>query len=297
MVVEKWLLLVVAVAIDVFIEYPNSFHPTVWIGNLIIYIDKKYKRKNNNYDLLIGSLSALLAYFVAGLAGFLVCKTLSFGIVGLLLYIYFLKSTFSVGLLIKKVHSCSVDDEDILRKRVSEIVSRDVSIKKPYLYSAAIESGAENLVDSIVSPFLYYIIFGLPGAMIYRAINTADNLLGYNNERYKKFGKVAALIDYAANYIPARLFLFIELLIYGLNFKKDLRIKKGLRINGKYPMSLFAKLLNLRLVKKGSYVLGSGRLPNAEDVKKASIYLIFLSYIFISVTLLISYVFSLPRWC
>ena len=293
----KWMLLVVAVMLDALIEYPNLAHPTVWIGKIIIYIDEKYKRKNNVYDLIAGSLSVLMAYAVAGLTGFLICKTLVFGILGIILYIYFLKSTFSVGLLIKKVYSCSVDNEYVLRKNVSEIVSRNVNIEKQYLYSAAIESGAENLVDSIISPLFYYIIFGLPGAMIYRAINTADNLIGYNNEKYKRFGKIAALVDYVANYIPARLFLLIEFLIYGRGIKKDLKIKKGLRINGKYPMLLFAKILNLRLVKKGSYVLGSGRLPNADDVKKATFYLILVSYVFIFIMIIISYVFSLPRWC
>ncbi len=297
MVVAKWLLLVAAVMLDAFIEYPNIVHPTVWIGKIIIYMDKKYKRKNNVYDIIAGSLSVVVAYIAAGLTGFLICKTLVFGMLGILLYIYFLKSTFSAGLLIKKVYSCSAENEDVLRKNVSEIVSRDVNIGKQYLYSAAIESGAENLVDSIVSPLFYYIIFGLPGAMIYRAVNTADNLIGYNNEKYKNFGKVAALVDYAVNYIPARLFLLIEYIFYGNGIKKDLKIKKGLRVNGKYSMLLFAKILNLRLVKKGSYVLGSGKLPNSDDVKKATFYLILASYVFIFIMIITSYVFSLPRWC
>ncbi len=297
MVMEKWMLLIISIIIDAFYEYPNFAHPTVWVGKIIVYFDKKYKRKGNEYDFIAGSLVATFAYSAAALIGYAVCKALVFGLFGVILYIFFLKSTFSVGLLIKKVRACGVDDEEILKKNVSEIVSRNINVGKQYLYSAAIESGAENLVDSVVSPLFYFLIFGLPGAMVYRAINTADNLIGYSDVKYKKFGKLAALVDYAANYLPARLFLLVEYLIYSSGINKDIRIKKGLRINGKYPMLLFAKILNVRLVKKGYYVIGSGKLPDLNDVKKATLYLILLSYVFILIVFILSYVYSLPRWC
>ncbi|MFP3133271.1 MAG: adenosylcobinamide-phosphate synthase CbiB [Nitrososphaeria archaeon] len=294
---EKWMLFIISIIFDAFYEYPNFAHPTVWVGKIIVYFDKKYKRKGNYYDFIIGSLVTIFAYSVAALIGYAVCKTLVFGLFGAILYVFFLKSTFSVGLLVKKVHACSVDDEEVLKKNVSEIVSRNVNIGKQYLYSAAIESGAENLVDSVVSPLFYFLIFGLPGAMVYRAINTADNLIGYTDVNYKKFGKFAALVDYTANYFPARLFLLVEYLIYRSGIIKDIKIKKGLRINGKYPMLLFAKILNVRLVKKGYYVIGSGKLPDLNDVKKATLYLILISYVFILIIFILSYVYSLPRWC
>jgi len=297
MVMEKWMLFIISIIFDAFYEYPNFAHPTVWVGKIIVYFDKKYKRKGNDYDFIIGSLVTILAYFVAALIGYAVCKTLVFGLFGAILYVFFLKSTFSVGLLVKKVHACSVDDEEVLKKNVSEIVSRNVNIGKQYLYSAAIESGAENLVDSVISPLFYFLIFGLPGAMVYRAINTADNLIGYTDVNYKKFGKFAALVDYVANYLPARLFLLVEYLTYRSGIIKDIKIKKGLRINGKYPMLLFAKILNVRLVKKGYYVIGSGKLPDLNDVKKATLYLILISYVFILIIFILSYVYSLPRWC
>jgi|MonGeyMetagenome_1017769.scaffolds.fasta_scaffold194708_2 adenosylcobinamide-phosphate synthase len=297
MVMEKWMLFIISIIFDAFYEYPNFAHPTVWVGKIIVYFDKNYKRKGNDYDFIIGSLVTIFAYSVAALIGYAVCKTLVFGLFGAILYVFFLKSTFSVGLLVKKVHACSVDDEEVLKKNVSEIVSRNVNIGKQYLYSAAIESGAENLVDSVVSPLFYFLIFGLPGAMVYRAINTADNLIGYTDVNYKKFGKFAALVDYAANYFPARLFLLVEYLIYRSGIIKDIKIKKGLRINGKYPMLLFAKILNVRLVKKGYYVIGSGKLPDLNDVKKATLYLILISYVFILIIFILSYVYSLPRWC
>ncbi len=297
MVVQKWLLLLIAVAIDVFIEYPNLMHPTFWVGSVLAKIDKSYLRKGSEIDLAVGTLSSLVTYALAGLLALVGCKALMFYPIGAIIYIFLLKSAFSSGLLIKKVRSCAIDDESLLRARVSEIVSRDVSLSKSFLYSAAIESGAENLVDSVVSPLFYYLIFGLPGALIYRAINTADALIGYRDPTHIKFGKFAAFVDYIANYLPARIFYFITFLVYGKGSFKDIRVKKGLRMNGKYPMLLFSKILKLRLVKKGNYVIGSGRLPEAKDVEKASVYLTLVSYAFIALVVFLSYAFSLPRWC
>ncbi|MGC8569594.1 MAG: adenosylcobinamide-phosphate synthase CbiB [Nitrososphaeria archaeon] len=293
----KWMFLLVAVIIDVFVEYPNAAHPTVWVGNIVVLFDRIYKRKNSALDTLAGGFAALAAYLAAFVLGILVCRATGIGIVGALLYIYFLKSGFSAGLLIKKVKGCAVDDERELRRRVSEIVSRDVNVPRPFLYSAAIESGAENIVDSVVSPIFYYMIFGIPGILIYRAINTADGIIGHKTDRYIRFGKVAATVDYVANYVPARLFAAILYVLYGRGYRKHIRMKKGLRMNGKYPIALFARLLNVRLVKKGSYVIGDGSLPSREDVEKGAKLLLLVIYSFIFSALIISYVLDLPRWC
>ena len=71
--------------------------------------------------------------------------------------------------------------------------------------SAAIESAAENLVDSIAAPVLAYAVGGLPAAWAYRAVNTADAMWGYRDSRYERFGKAAARLDDLANLVPARL--------------------------------------------------------------------------------------------
>ena len=293
----KWMFLLIAVIVDVFVEYPNAIHPTVWVGNIVVFLDRIYKRKNNAWDTLAGGFAAFAAYLAAFVLGILVCRATGMGLVGALVYIYFLKSGFSAGLLIKKVKGCAVDDESQLRRRVSEIVSRDVNVPRPFLYSAAIESGAENIVDSVVSPLFYYMIFGMPGILIYRAINTADGIIGHKTDRYIRFGKVAATVDYVANYVPARLFAVIIYVLYGREYRKQIRVKRGLRMNGKYPIALFSKLLNVRLVKKGSYVIGDGGLPSRDDVEKGAKLLLIVIYSFIFSALIISYVLGLPRWC
>ena len=89
---------------------------------------------------------------------------------------------------------------------VSRIVGRDTgSLDRDGVTRAAVETVAENFSDGVVSPLLYMLIGGAPLALCYKAINTMDSMLGYKNERYRFFGRAAARLDDAANYIPSRM--------------------------------------------------------------------------------------------
>lgn len=72
-------------------------------------------------------------------------------------------------------------------------------------YKAAIETYAENLSDGVVAPLFYLLLFGLPGIVIYKAVNTMDSMVGYRTKKYEKYGKVAAILDNILNYIPSRI--------------------------------------------------------------------------------------------
>ena len=92
------------------------------------------------------------------------------------------------------------------RREVAKIVGRDVeALDGPGVARAAIESGAENFSDGVAAPVFWFLIFGLPGMLVYKAINTADSMIGYRNERYEEFGWAAAKLDDLVNFIPARL--------------------------------------------------------------------------------------------
>ncbi len=92
------------------------------------------------------------------------------------------------------------------RRMVARIVSRDCrQMDRAQVARAAIESAAENLSDGVVAPALWFLVGGLPGLVAYKAINTADSMIGYRNERYARFGWAAARADDVLNYIPARL--------------------------------------------------------------------------------------------
>ena len=92
------------------------------------------------------------------------------------------------------------------REAVSRIVGRETQfLDEAGVARAAVETVAENFSDGVVAPMLYMFLGGAPLALCYKAINTMDSMLGYRNERYLHFGRAAAKLDDAANYIPARL--------------------------------------------------------------------------------------------
>jgi adenosylcobinamide-phosphate synthase len=92
------------------------------------------------------------------------------------------------------------------RQRLAMIVGRDTrDLDAQAICRGAVESVAENIVDGITAPLFWAAIFGPLGAIIYKAVNTMDSMFGYKNERYAKFGMIAARLDDLANLIPARL--------------------------------------------------------------------------------------------
>lgn len=92
------------------------------------------------------------------------------------------------------------------RRTIARIVGRDPkSLNEADIIRAAIESIAENFSDGVVAPVFWYLLFGLPGLMAYKMVNTADSMVGYRNARYRDFGWGAARLDDLMNWIPARL--------------------------------------------------------------------------------------------
>ncbi len=92
------------------------------------------------------------------------------------------------------------------RAAVAHLVGRDPeSLDEPGVARAAVESLAENFADGVVAPLFWYVLLGFPGLLGYKAINTLDSMIGHRDPRYRWFGRVAARVDDAANWIPARL--------------------------------------------------------------------------------------------
>lgn len=102
------------------------------------------------------------------------------------------------------------------RRQVGRIVGRDTSHLSPQeIRTAALETLAENLSDGVIAPMFWFAMLGLPGMMAYKMINTLDSMVGYKNERYLEFGRIAAKLDDVANYIPARLTAYLMLAVSG----------------------------------------------------------------------------------
>ncbi len=250
--------LLIAVALEVITaEPPERVHPTVWFGRLVDILD----------GILPGSIYAglLPPVFAASLALLLSLAAMNlphpFNILasGYLLY-----STISIRSMVEHAKAC-ISGGGVDPEKLRMIVSRDVrDLEEWQMCSAIIESVSENFVDGVLAPLFYYAIFGLPGAMVYRAVNTCDAMLGYRTGRYEKFGKVSARLDDVLNFIPSR----ISLLLYAVLSRRALTcgIRHSPKLNG-HSISAMAGLLGVTLQKPGSYTIGCGRYPDIEDVE------------------------------
>ena len=247
-------------------EPPALVHPTVWFGKLIGFFDRHYKRRSPALDFIGGAFASLFviafAFALSKLPEFLP-KWFSF-----VLGVYLLKSSFAIKSLAEHVGNTIREDIEEQRKYVGWIVSRDVKrLDRAHLNSAAIESLAENITDSIVAPLFYYLLFGLSGALVYRAINTLDAMIGYKNERYFYFGKFAARMDDLLNFIPARITVFLFL---PFNPKRVLEYYKRakFKLNSDKPIAAMSAVLGVWLEKEGLYRF-DGVEPTLDDIKRA----------------------------
>jgi adenosylcobinamide-phosphate synthase len=173
------------------------------------------------------------------------------------------------------------DDLPLARRLVSwHLVSRETSqLSGAQVAAAAVESVGENASDGIVAPLLFYALGGLPAALAYRFINTADAMLGYRDPVRFWLGKVPARVDDLANLVPARLtavLIVLAALLLGENprqartvWHRDAQLTAS--PNAGHPMSAMAGALQVELEKVGQYRLGAGQpLPGAGHIARAT---------------------------
>jgi adenosylcobinamide-phosphate synthase len=149
---------------------------------------------------------------------------------------------------------------------------RSPDLDPPLIVSATVESLAENLTDSVVSPLLCFALFGLPGALAYRAINTMDAMIGYRDER-EYVGKAAAHTDDAANWVPTRIAALLLVAVAGLKRRARaawaaLRTQHHAEYgpNKTLAIATMAGALGVQLEKPGAYALGIAERPLTADV-------------------------------
>lgn len=143
------------------------------------------------------------------------------------------------------------------RRQVGRIVGRDTTqLTLQEVRTAALETLAENLSDGVVAPLFWYLLLGVPGMMAYKMVNTLDSMIGYQNDRYREFGRFAALTDDAFNYIPARLTALLMVLSAGRPSLWRFVRKYGrchASPNSGYPESALAGILDCRFGGPHSY--------------------------------------------
>ena len=276
-------LLTLALLIDIFVGDPDWIwrripHPVVLFGRLIDWFDglrdrEKVHRfvdgigikKPENVDMFLGL--ALLACFLAIAVGLgdLIDTFGGFGwVIELVLVTVMMAQKSLYDHVARVAKAFRTEGLSSARTAVSMIVGRDVSkLDESGVSKAAIESLAENFSDGVIAPTFWYAIGGLPGLLFYKAVNTADSMIGHRNERFEYFGKPAAKLDDWMNWPAARLSSVLVVIsvalarggrVAGNVWSATLRDASTHRSpNAGWPETSFAAALNLKLGGPRSY--------------------------------------------
>jgi adenosylcobinamide-phosphate synthase len=255
-----------------------------WIGRALGAGRRRLARGSPSRLLVSGALLTLVVTALAAGAGWMVTALSgSLGALGLLVEALALKSMLSARGLAEAARAVArdLDHGDLAAARASvgrHLVSRPTAgLDESHVASAAIESVAENLTDAVVAPLLYYVALGLPGVVAYRAVNTADAMIGYREGVLEHFGKVAARLDDLLNLIPARLAaaaLVVAAALTGADARRGFHVMRRdhgrtASPNAGWTMAAMAGALGLVLEKPGHYRLGEGRLPAPDDIPQS----------------------------
>jgi adenosylcobinamide-phosphate synthase len=246
-------------------------HPVVGIGKLISLSEKVLRRifpKTDRGAFSAGLLMAILVPLLSAGVSFGVL----FGLWKLSRWAYFAMSSimcwqcFAAKCLATEAHkvvkALETEGLDAGRRQISMLVGRDTErLSEAQVLKATVETVAENASDGVIAPLFYMILFGAVGGFFYKAINTMDSMVGYKNDRYLYFGRAAAKLDDAANFLPARMSALAMIAVcplLGLDCKNAFRIWKRDRRrhaspNSAQTESVAAGALHIELAGPASY--------------------------------------------
>jgi adenosylcobinamide-phosphate synthase len=319
MIIESLVIIGFALLLDFkFGDPKNKYHPTAWIGTFLAKLTPITKNENSTVEkfggvciVVITSGLVISLLFTMNIAISLITIDYVSLIISVIIGGLLLKSTIAIHGMEKHAKSVleSIDEKnlDVARNNLSMIVKRNTkNLDKNHIISGVLESISENTVDGITGPLFYYALFGLPGAFVYRIINTADSMIGYKTDIFKNVGWFAATCDSILNYIPSRLtglVMIISAAILQNNWKESYKImirdgKKTESPNAGYPMAALAGALETKFEKINHYKLGDGEtILTKEHVYSAISIMKLTSILFFGiVTIPIVYILSLIGW-
>ena len=251
-------------------------HPAVLLGKLVAGLEHRL----NNRTRAAGLLALGILVLVSGGIGWLL------SLLPVVLHIIIVAILLAQRSLVTHVLDVAdglAVDLHAGRRAVSMIVGRSTdTLDEPAIARAAIESGAENLSDGVIAPALWFLVAGLPGLLIYKAVNTADSMIGHRSEQYGNFGWAAARFDDLLNLVPAR--LTGALIAAASGTKAAWRVMrrdagKHRSPNAGWPESAMAGALDVRLSGPRQYSEGpsadpwlnaTGRDPGRTDISGAA---------------------------
>ncbi len=267
----------------VFGDPQTAFHPICLIGDLIAWLEKRIRKwlpGTKGGELVGGGILALLVVALsAGIPALLLCGAyrLNFWL-GVTLEAVMCFFLFAVKTLCRESANVAraLRGEGLAagQRAVARIVGRDTQVlDESGVIRAAVETVAENFSDGVFAPMLYMLLGGGVLGFAYKSVNTMDSMVGYKNDRYLYFGRIAARLDDVVNYIPARLaalFLILGAYLTGLDGKKAWKIWRRDRRNHASPNSaqteaVAAGALHVRLAGDAWYFGKLHRKPFIGD--------------------------------
>lgn len=302
--------LIAAYVLDLILGDPHGhLHPVRLIGNLILNIENKLRKKckSQNNELKAGVIlwSVVVSIsFLIPLIIVLVAKQINLylGFIIEVILSYYILAAKSLKDESMKVYT-ALKSKNIMeaRKYLSYIVGRDVDkLDEKSIVKAAVETVAENTSDGVIAPMLFIMIGGAPLGYLYKAVNTLDSMVGYKNEKYINLGKFSAKADDVFNYIPARLSAIIMIsaaFVLKYDYKNAIKIYKRDRYNHKSPNSAHTESVcagALRIMLGGSsYYKGilvdkpaigdELRQAETEDIQRANTLMYATSLLFLAI--------------
>ena len=290
-----------AVAIEASLGYPQSVfraigHPVTWIGRLIALADRSLNHESQSFAArrFLGALALLVLLTIAcgaatlfslALATFNLPRAVALSFSALVASSLIAQRSLDAHVL--AVASALDAGLESGRAAVAKIVGRDVArLDEPGVARAAIESLAENFSDGVAAPAFWLALGGLPLGLCYKAINTADSMIGHRTPRHAAFGFAAAKLDDCVNWPAAR--LAVAWILIASLFARDMSPRAAWCVvrrdgrghvspNAGWPEAAFAGALGVRLggprlyagVKIDAAWIGTGREPCAQDIRRA----------------------------
>ena len=284
--------------IELCVGYPATLHraighPVTWMGRLIAWLDRALNRETATPQArrAAGVVAVLILLAIVGVLAFLVQSALlrlPFGILAAALVASTLVAQRSLHRHVADVAAAlETDGVAAGREAVAHIVGRDTDkLDAAGVARAAIESLAENFSDAIVAPVFWMAIGGLPGAALYKAINTADSMIGHRTPRHQAFGWAAARLDDLINLPASRLSAFLLVAAAAISGNRAGTAWRAVRRdagkhrspNAGYPEAAMAGALGLSLAGPRVYggapvedaFMGEGRREaEAADIRRA----------------------------
>ncbi len=230
----KWYIILSAFILDFILGDPLWLpHPVVLMGKAIKTTEPFFRKlaKNQFTAGLLFALFLIISTWIITFVTIKLCFTINpvFGNLIQIILLFFCFSSKSLGKAAENV-KYALENYGLIKARqsLSMIVGRDVkNLDESGIVKAVIETVAENYVDGFLSPLFFTLLFGIPGALTYKMINTLDSMVGYNNDKYMLFGKASAKIDDIANFIPARISVLI--ISIALLFLPGKRLKRAFK--------------------------------------------------------------------